>query len=55
VVCDVWLLMRFVCCVCWCVWSGLEATVMDMLRNYQPASLEKLPFYCRICRFQGAR
>lgn len=33
--------------------SGLESTIREMLRNYEPASLEKKPFYCRICRFQG--
>lgn len=24
-----------------------------MLRNYQPSSSERRPFWCRICRFQG--
>lgn len=33
--------------------SGLEATVRELLRNYEPASLEKRPFYCRVCKFQG--
>ena len=33
--------------------SGLEKTVMEMLRNYQPSSSEKRPFWCRVCRFQG--
>jgi len=33
--------------------SGLEATVREMLRNYQPASMEKRPFWCRICRHQA--
>ncbi len=33
--------------------SGLEQTVSEMLQNYQPASQEKRPFYCRICRYQG--
>lgn len=33
--------------------SGLEKTVNEMLRHYVPASLEKRPFYCRVCRFQG--
>lgn len=34
--------------------SGLEKTVHEMLRNYQPSSSEKRPFWCRVCRFQGA-
>lgn len=34
--------------------SGLEKTVMEMLRNYQPSSSERRPFWCRICRFQGS-
>jgi hypothetical protein len=34
--------------------NGLEKTVREMLKNYEPASYEKRPFYCRICRFQGA-
>ena len=33
--------------------SGLEATVREMLRNYVPASHEKRPFWCRICRHQA--
>ena len=33
--------------------TGLEKTVMELLRNYQPSSSEKRPFWCRICRFQG--
>lgn len=36
--------------------EGLEKTVEEMLRDYVPASVEgKRPFYCRVCRFQGAR
>lgn len=34
--------------------TGLEATVRELLRQYEPASLEKRPFYCRVCKFQGA-
>lgn len=30
---------------------GLEATVKELLRNYEPA--EKRPFYCRVCRHQA--
>ena len=33
--------------------SGLDATVVEMLRNYQPSSSERRPFWCRICRYQG--
>lgn len=33
--------------------SGLESTVRELLRNYEPASIEKRPFYCRVCKFQG--
>lgn len=33
--------------------SGFEKTVQDLLQNYEPASIEKRPFYCRVCRFQG--
>ena len=34
--------------------SGLDRTVKEMLLNYQPASLDKKPFYCRVCRFEGS-
>ena len=33
--------------------SGLENTIREILSNYQPLSGEKIPFYCRICRYQG--
>ncbi len=33
--------------------SGMEATVKELLRHYEPASLEKRPFWCRVCKFQG--
>ena len=33
--------------------SGLEATIMEMLSNYEPTSSQRKPFWCRICRFQG--
>ncbi|CAE7556400.1 unnamed protein product, partial [Symbiodinium microadriaticum] len=33
--------------------NGLEKTVNELLRHYVPASLEKKPFYCRVCRFTG--
>ena len=34
--------------------SGLEATVREMLVNYQPSSAERRPFWCRICRIQSS-
>ena len=33
--------------------KGLENTVSEMLQNYEPASMHKKPFWCRVCRFQG--
>lgn len=33
--------------------SGIEATVRELLKNYEPSSVEKRPFYCRVCKFQG--
>jgi hypothetical protein len=33
--------------------NGLEKTIREMLKNYEPASHEKRPFWCRICRYQG--
>lgn len=33
--------------------KGLEATVREMLRNYKPSSIDKKPFWCRSCSFQG--
>ena len=33
--------------------TGLEATVREMLANYQPSSAERRPFWCRICRHQA--
>ena len=33
--------------------KGLEQTIVEMLRNYEPTSAERKPFWCRICRFQG--
>ena len=34
--------------------SGLEETIMEMLTNYEPTSAQHKPFWCRVCRFQGA-
>ncbi|CAM9113257.1 unnamed protein product [Discosporangium mesarthrocarpum] len=33
--------------------SGLEMAVKDLLANYEARSSERVPFYCRICKFQG--
>lgn len=34
--------------------NGLMKTVQEMIKQYQPASLEKRPNYCRVCKFQGS-
>ena len=34
-------------------WNGLEATVIEMMKNYEPTSMHKRPFWCRVCQFQG--
>ena len=34
--------------------SGLEATVLELLADYQPSSSEHKPLWCRICRFQAS-
>ena len=33
--------------------DGMEKTIREMLKDYIPASVERKPFWCRICRFQG--
>lgn len=33
--------------------SGLERTIAEQLRHYEPASWDKKAFYCRICKYQG--
>ena len=33
--------------------SGMEKTVREMLANYAPASLDKKPFFCRVCSHQA--
>ncbi len=33
--------------------DGMEKTIREMLTDYTPASAERKPFWCRICRFQG--
>ena len=34
--------------------SGMEATVRELLRSYQPASAERKPFWCRVCQHQSS-
>jgi hypothetical protein len=34
--------------------AGLETTIREQLANYRPASVDKLPFYCRCCSHQSA-
>ena len=33
--------------------SGMEAAVRELLKGYEPASIERRPFWCRICRHQA--
>jgi len=33
--------------------SGMEATVRELLRSYQPASAARKPFWCRVCQHQA--
>lgn len=33
--------------------GGMEKTIREMLRDYTPTSVDRKPFWCRICRFQG--
>jgi Zinc-finger of C2H2 type len=32
--------------------NGLKSAVQEIIRNYQPRSAEKIPFYCRYCSIQ---
>ena len=34
---------------------GLDSAVKELLDNYEARSSERVPFYCRICKFQGDR
>mmetsp|Transcript_22321 Transcript_22321/g.37343 ORF Transcript_22321/g.37343 Transcript_22321/m.37343 type:complete len:278 (-) Transcript_22321:88-921(-) len=34
--------------------SGMEKTVREMLESYTPASVERKPFFCRICNVQSS-
>lgn len=34
---------------------GLDSAVRELLANYEARSSERVPFYCRVCQFQGDR
>lgn len=34
---------------------GLESAVKELMANYEARSSERVPFYCRVCKFQGER
>lgn len=33
--------------------EGMEKTIKELLNNYEPSSVNRLPFWCRVCKFQG--
>eukprot|EP00752_Nemacystus_decipiens_P010224 g9110.t1 len=33
--------------------QGLDSAVKELLANYEARSAERVPFYCRVCQFQG--
>ncbi|CAB1114401.1 unnamed protein product [Ectocarpus sp. CCAP 1310/34] len=33
--------------------QGLDSAVKELLANYEARSSERVPFYCRVCKFQG--
>lgn len=35
--------------------AGLAGVVKELLANYEARSSERVPFYCRVCKFQGDR
>lgn len=35
--------------------KGLDSAVKELLANYEARSSERVPFYCRVCQFQGDR
>lgn len=35
--------------------QGLESAVKELMTNYEARSSERVPFYCRVCQFQGGR
>lgn len=34
---------------------GLDSAVKELMANYEARSSERVPFYCRVCQFQGDR
>lgn len=34
---------------------GLDSAVKELMANYEARSSERVPFYCRVCQFQGER
>lgn len=37
------------------VGGGLASAVGELLANYEARSSERVPFYCRVCKFQGKK
>ena len=35
--------------------QGLDSAVKELMVNYEARSSERVPFYCRVCQFQGDR
>lgn len=35
--------------------QGLDSAVKELMANYEARSSERVPFYCRVCKFQGDR
>lgn len=35
--------------------QGLDSAVKELMANYEARSSERVPFYCRVCQFQGDR
>lgn len=35
--------------------AGLASAVLELMDNYEARSSERVPFYCRVCKFQGDR
>ncbi|CAM9683651.1 unnamed protein product, partial [Scytosiphon promiscuus] len=33
--------------------QGLDSAVKELMANYEARSSERVPFYCRVCKFQG--
>lgn len=34
---------------------GLDIAVKELMANYEARSSERVPFYCRVCKFEGSR